>query len=89
LRETDLTGRRFGAYNTPLFHKRQETIEEITTVVRAGRGLRMVLHREDWQRAVFYAFDRAVVQVHVRESQVGGTGDFAVLPYLDREAVVL
>ena len=56
---------------TPRFlHLVEELPEQVVRVVRAGRGLGMVLHAEDRLRLVAQAFDGAVVQVDVRHLDV-------------------
>jgi hypothetical protein len=42
-------------------------LKEVVAIVRAGAGFRMILHRESRKRLVAYAFDRAVVEVDVRD----------------------
>src|ERR1700757_1827191 len=49
----------------PLLHHLREFLEQIMRVVRTGRGLRVVLHAEQWQIPVAEAFQRLVVQVDV------------------------
>src|SRR5579862_6899227 len=44
-----------------------EVIEQVMRIVRAGRGLGMILHAEDGLAAMAEAFERLVVQVDVRE----------------------
>ena len=56
---------------TPVFHLVDELPEQVVRVVRAGRSLRMVLHAEDRLRFVAQPLDRAVVQVQVRDLDVG------------------
>ena len=55
-------------YDSPLLHRLEELPEQVVGVVRAGRRLGMVLHREDRLRRVAEAFDRAVVQIQVRDA---------------------
>ena len=50
----------------PLLHQPHEILEQVMRVVRAGRRLRVILHREQRQRAVAQAFQSIVVQVDVR-----------------------
>ena len=49
------------------FHFVEELREQVVRVVRARRRLGVVLHREDRLVDVAQAFDRAVVQVEVRD----------------------
>ena len=44
-----------------------EIVEQVVGIVRAGRGLGMILHAEDGLAAVAEAFQRLVVQVDVRD----------------------
>ena len=47
----------------------QELLKVLLSVVRTGRSLRMVLHREDGGLAVLDPFDRAIIEVKVRHLQ--------------------
>jgi hypothetical protein len=49
------------------FIRSDEVVEQVLRIVRAGRGLGMVLHAEDRVVAVAEPFERLVVQVDVRE----------------------
>ena len=58
---------RFRRPSQPLaFDEPREFGEKIAGIMRAGRGLGMILHTEDRQLAVPHSFDRAVVQIDVR-----------------------
>src|SRR5262245_27683947 len=46
-------------------HHFDEALKQVMGVVRAGRGLRMILDREDRQLAVAHALRGAVVQIDV------------------------
>ena len=50
----------------PLLHHLHKIPEQVVRVVRAGRGLRVILHAEQRQRAVPQSFQRIVVQIDVR-----------------------
>ncbi len=60
-------------------------LEQVVRVVRAGRGLGVILHAEQRQRAVAQALQRVVVQVDVRQV------DFALLQRvgIDGEVVIV
>ena len=47
-----------------------EIVEQIVRIVRTGRGLRMVLHAEHGVAAMPEAFQRLIVQIHVRDLDV-------------------
>ena len=64
------------------------SFEQGPGVVRARRGLRVVLDGEDRQLAVPQSLDGAVVQVHVRDLERRRPGNRLLAP-LDGEAVVL
>ena len=49
----------------PGLHQFDKGVEQVRRIMRAGRGLGVVLHREDWQVPVAEAFDCFVVQVQV------------------------
>src|SRR5881398_2357314 len=44
----------------------RELIEEVGSVMRAGRGFGMILHTEDRQFLVPHSFHGAIVQIYVR-----------------------
>ena len=73
----------------------EEAVEEIGGVVRAGRGLRVVLHRERGQVERLQALDDVVVQVDVADDHaavataVVRCDGLAVERRVDREAVVV
>ena len=50
-----------------LLHQLHEIVEQIVGIVRAGRGLRVVLHAEHRVVAMAEPFQRLVVQIDVRE----------------------
>ena len=54
-----------------LFHCVEELSEQVVGVVRPGRRFGMVLHAEDRLGLVAKPFDRAVVEIHVRDLHVG------------------
>src|ERR1700748_1455691 len=67
-----------------IFHHLHETVEQVRRVMRAGAGLRVVLHRIDRQVAMAQALARVVFQFDVLY--------FAVLRYgigIHREAMIL
>src|SRR5262249_4398772 len=68
----------------PGFHHLDEAAEEIARVVRAGRRLRMILHREGGLTLDRQALDGAIVQVHVCH-----LGAVAERVHVDHEAVIL
>src|ERR1039457_6780061 len=82
------TSARFAA-----LHEAHELVEERARVVRARGGFRVVLHREDRAVPRPEALARAVVEVHVRELDVGrqrvGRDGEAVVLGRDRDAARL
>src|SRR3989454_12727964 len=64
---------------------RNEISEDVLVVPRPGARLGMVLHGEDRELPVGHAFERAVVEVQVRDFEFG-TGKRV---RVDRESVVL
>ena len=70
--------------STSSAHELAELGEEVLAVVRAGRGLGVVLDAEDRQARVAEAFEGLVVEVDVAGLDVGGQGRG-----VDGEAVVL
>ena len=66
-------------------HQLHEIVEQVVRIVRAGRGLGMVLHAEDRLAAMAEAFQRLVVQIDV--------GDFDLAEFerigIHREAVIV
>ena len=48
-----------------------EILKQIMRVVRAGRGLRVILHGKQRQRAMAQAFQRIVIQINVRFQNFG------------------
>src|SRR3982751_27689 len=73
---------------TPLSHRFHELLEQRPGIVRAGRGLRMVLDGEHGEFTVAQPLDRTVVQVHVGDLQPWGAGNLPLAP-LHGEAVIL
>src|SRR5262249_36162899 len=67
---------------------REEFVEKRARVVRPRCGLRVILYRENRQFPVLQPFDRAVVQVEVRNLKVGRAGN-PVGAALDGEPMVL
>ena len=68
-----MNGRRAGcshSASSTSFDQLRELIEKIRGIVRAGRGFRMILHAEDRQFLVPHSFDRAVVQIDVRDFNI-------------------
>ena len=55
-----------------LINQRRELLEEVSGVVRAGRGLGVILHGEDRHVLVADAFDRVIVQIDVRDLDIRG-----------------
>src|SRR5882724_3452848 len=55
----------FGMEESAPFHQVREAVEQVVRVVRAGRGLGMVLHAEHGQLRVAQALTRPVVEVDV------------------------
>src|SRR5579872_2155352 len=51
----------------PLFHHLAKILEEVMRIVRTRRRLGMILHAEQWQRTMAQAFERVVIEVHVRQ----------------------
>ena len=66
-------------------HHGDEIVEEVAGVVRSGRGLGMILHAEERQRAVAHAFVGVIVQIDVRDFDVARRERFGI----HAEAVVL
>src|SRR5262245_33293310 len=68
----------------PRAHRGDEAVEQVAAVLRAGRGLGVVLHREDRLAGHRQAFERAVEQRDMGGLDAGGQriGHY-------REAVVL
>ena len=68
-----------------LLHQLDEVVEQVVRIVRAGRGLGVILDAEDRLAAVAEAFERLVVQVDV--------GDFDLVEVerirVDGEAVIV
>src|SRR5437870_8962674 len=64
---------------------RNEISEDVLVVPRPGARLGMVLHGEDRELPVGHAFERAVVEIQVRDFELG-TGERV---RVDRESVVL
>ena len=60
------------AHFLPLLHHLPEVAEQVVRIVRAGRGFGVVLHAEERQCLVAKAFQRLVVQVHVRQLNLVG-----------------
>ena len=54
-----------------VLNQRDELLEQVVGVVRPRRRLGMILHAEHRPRAVTQPFDGAVVQVEVRDLDVG------------------
>ena len=52
-------------------HEFDEIIEEVMRVVRSGRRFRVILHAEYRMAAVTKTFQGVIVQVHVRDLDVG------------------
>ena len=61
---------RGGTSESPLLHRLEELPEQVVGVVRSGRRLGMILHREDRLRDVPESFDGAVVQVQMRDASM-------------------
>ena len=86
-----------GHQAAPFFsvHEVDEAVEEVGGVVRAGRGLRVVLHRERRQVERLQALDDVVVEVDVADhdpavaAAVVRRDGLAVERCVDREAVVV
>src|SRR5215467_6114619 len=55
----------------PLLHHLHEVLEQIVRVMRAGAGLRVILHAEQRQIAMAQALERRVVQIYVRQLDFG------------------
>ena len=64
---------RLGIELRSLFHLVEKLPEQVVRVVRPGRRLGMVLHAEDRLGRVPQPFDRAVVQIHVRDLTSDGS----------------
>ena len=56
-------------------HQLDEIVEQVVRIVRAGRGLGVILHAEDRMAAVAEAFERLVVQIHVGDFDVVGLSE--------------
>src|SRR4051812_24343515 len=54
-----------------LLHHLHKIFEEVMRIVWAGTGFRVVLNAEQWQIAMAHAFERRVVQVHMRKLDFG------------------
>ena len=57
--------------STAFLDQRPEFGEQRRGIVRAGGGFRVVLDAEDGLRRVTHAFDGAVVEVQVRDLDIG------------------
>src|SRR5439155_20978977 len=55
-----------------LLDQMRELIEEVGSVMRAGRGFGMILYAEDRQVVVLHSLHGAVVQIYMRHFYVGG-----------------
>src|SRR5471030_2597333 len=66
-------------------HELYKIVEQITRIVRTGRGFRMVLHAEDRMVAQPEAFERLIVEIHVRDFHVARVERIRV----HREAVIV
>jgi hypothetical protein len=77
--------RGIGYFASRISHELHEIVEQVVRIVRAGRGLGVVLHAEHRILAVAEAFERLVVQVDV--------GDFDLVEVerirVHREAVIV
>src|SRR5262245_16042676 len=67
------------------FHHFDERIKQVSGIVGAGRGLRVILDGKDWQALVAKALDGAVVQVDVSYDSALGLQRLLI----DREPVIL
>ena len=74
-----------GAGKLVLLHQVNELAEQVLRIVGAGRGLGMILDAEQGQRAMAHALVGLVVEIEVRDLDVGGRERFRV----HDEAVVL
>ena len=66
-------------------HEFDEIIEEVMRVVRSGRRFRVILHAEYRMAAVTKTFQGLIVQVHVRDLDIGWIERIPV----DRESVIV
>src|SRR5437868_1625390 len=66
----------------------EEFVERRSGVVWTGRGLRMVLNREDGFLAMTQSLNCSVVEIHMRDFELGRAGNFCFASF-DRETVVL
>ena len=53
-----------------ILHQLEEFLEEVVRIVRTGRRFGVVLNTERRHRPVLQAFDRVIVQIHVRNIDV-------------------
>ena len=68
-----------------LRHEFDEIVEQIMRIVRTRRGFRVILHAEHRLAAVAEAFQRLVVQIHVRDFDVARVERIRI----HREAVIV
>ncbi len=54
--------------------QRSEAVEERAIVFGSGRGLRMVLHREDWQLFVRQPFHAAIREIEMADVEATAGG---------------
>src|SRR5271166_3582282 len=57
-----------------LFNQFAKLTEEVGGIVRPWRGLRVILHAEDCRLAVAHSLDGLVVEVDVRDLDIGREG---------------
>ena len=81
---TDLMSVRLGIVGSLLggTHEIHETIEQVCGIVRAGCGLRMVLHGECRNINALQAFNHVVIQIDVADEHL------AVLPFSNGASTV-
>src|SRR5687768_6728352 len=83
-----MRARRSRRLRLPRLHQLQKAIEQVAAVVWPRGRLGVVLHAEYGTRFVLESLDRVVVEVPVRDAQIGRARDVATFGP-DREAVVL
>src|SRR5512145_1535121 len=71
-------GRAVPAGRVPRRHEVHEPVEQVRRIVRTGRGLRVVLHRERLERAggvtKLEPLDHVVVEAHVAHARLAVRG---------------